>query len=135
LVIKAAAVADYRPGEVSPQKIKKQGQAMQIELTRNPDILAELGRRKKAHQLLVGFAAETNDLEQNALAKLTGKNLDLLVANDVTLYGAGFDHDTNVVRIFGRDGVLEALPLMDKNRVAQKILDRAAKLLQSRGAK
>lgn len=135
LVIKAAAVADYRPGEASPQKIKKQGQAMQIELTRNPDILAELGRRKKAHQLLVGFAAETNDLEQNALAKLTGKNLDLLVANDVTLSGAGFDHDTNVVRIFGRDGVVEALPLMDKNRVAQKILDRAAKLLQSRGAK
>ncbi|SHE35625.1 phosphopantothenoylcysteine decarboxylase / phosphopantothenate--cysteine ligase [Desulforamulus putei DSM 12395] len=136
LVIKAAAVADYRPQDVSSQKIKKQGQDMQLQLTRNPDVLAELGRRKKDHQLLVGFAAETNDLEQNALAKLTRKNLDLLVANDVTIPGAGFDYDTNVVRIFGRDGEVESLPLMDKNRVAQKILDRVAKLLTTRrGAK
>ncbi|MEW6696042.1 MAG: bifunctional phosphopantothenoylcysteine decarboxylase/phosphopantothenate--cysteine ligase CoaBC [Bacillota bacterium] len=132
LVIKAAAVADYRPRETNAQKIKKQGQGMTVEMSQNPDILAELGRLKKPRQLLIGFAAETNDLEKNALAKLNAKNLDLLVANDVTLPGAGFDYDTNVVRIFSKEDPVEALPLMDKNKVAQRILDRAVKMLQTR---
>jgi len=132
LVIKAAAVADYRPVAVSDEKIKKQGQGMNIEMTQNPDILAEIGRRKKDKQILVGFAAETSELEKHARDKLVRKNLDLLVANDVTLPGAGFDCDTNVVRIFSSGGEVESVPLMDKQRVAHVILDRAAKLIKGR---
>ncbi|GAB6157370.1 bifunctional phosphopantothenoylcysteine decarboxylase/phosphopantothenate--cysteine ligase CoaBC [Desulfotomaculum varum] len=132
VVIKAAAVADYRPQDVAGRKIKKQGQELQLQLVRNPDILAELGRRKKDCQLLVGFAAETNDLEQHALAKLKGKNLDLLVANDVTVPGAGFDYNTNQVKIFARDGEVVSLPLMNKSRVAQQILDWVVRLLTGR---
>lgn len=120
VVIKAAAVADYRPSDTSERKIKKGGD-MSLLLTRNPDILAELGQ-KKSKQILVGFAAETDNLRENALDKLSRKNLDLIVANDVTQEGAGFNADTNVVRLYFRDGREEQLPKMTKLEVARLLL-------------
>lgn len=135
VLIKAAAVADYRPKDQAQEKIKKQKSKMVISMEHNRDILAEMGRLKSPGQLLVGFAAETNDLEQNAREKLVRKNLDLLVANDVTQPGAGFDHDTNLVKIFSNLGEVLILPLMSKEMVAHKILDAVATLLQSAGGK
>ncbi|MEG6522150.1 bifunctional phosphopantothenoylcysteine decarboxylase/phosphopantothenate--cysteine ligase CoaBC [Desulfotomaculum sp. 1211_IL3151] len=132
LIIKAAAVADYGPMEISDHKIKKQADNMSIPLQKNPDILGELGTRKKDQQVLVGFAAETHNLERYAQSKLEKKNLDLLIANDVTLPGAGFDCNTNIVRIFWADGTIEPLSKMAKEQVAQEILDRAIKVLRAR---
>ena len=129
VVIKAAAVADYRPTGAAGQKIKKTGVTMTVELERNPDILAELGRLKKS-QTLIGFAAETNDLEKHARLKVERKNLDFLVANDVTLSGAGFASDTNIVELFYPDGAVVQLPRMDKLVLAHRILDE---LLNVRG--
>lgn len=128
VVVKSAAVADYRPSERSGQKIKK-GSVAQVELTlqKNPDILAELGQHKTT-QLLVGFAAETADLVENARKKLETKNLDLIVANDVSRSDAGFDVDTNAVRLLYRDGSSEELPLLSKDDVAQQLLDRIIRL-------
>lgn len=123
VLIKAAAVADYRPRVASPQKIKKKGDTLVLELEKNPDILFELGQRKMPHQVLVGFAAETADLEANAREKLERKNLDLLVANDVTRPGAGFGWDTNEVKIFYPDGRVQPLPLMGKEELAHRLLD------------
>lgn len=123
VVVKSAAVADYRPKKAAGQKIKKHGETLTIELEKNPDILAELGRNKK-HQILVGFAAETEDLERNARQKVEGKNLDLLVANDVTLPGAGFGTDTNIVKLVYPDGTITPLPKMDKLALAHRILDK-----------
>ncbi|MDQ0285789.1 phosphopantothenoylcysteine decarboxylase/phosphopantothenate--cysteine ligase [Desulfofundulus luciae] len=128
VVIKAAAVADYRPKIVAGQKIKKTGETLILELEINPDILYELGQRKEPHQTLVGFAAETEDLEANALQKLRKKNLDLLVANDVTQPGAGFGTDTNIVKLFYRDGRVQSLPVMDKKTLAHRILDAVVEL-------
>lgn len=122
VVIKSAAVADYRPENKSDKKIKKSDDDLSIKLTRNKDILFELGR-KKTSQILVGFAAETNDLIENAKAKIQKKNLDLIVANDVTAEKAGFGHDTNTVKIISRDGVIKQLPNMSKDDVAHNILD------------
>ena len=122
VVIKAAAVADYRPKQAAGLKIKKTGPALTVELEKNPDILAELGG-KKGRRILVGFAAETNDLEKHALAKVREKNLDLLVANDVTLPGAGFNADTNIVKLVYPDGGIVPLPQMDKLDLAHRILD------------
>ncbi len=124
IVIKAAAVADYRPAAPSGQKIKK-GQTTELilRLEKNPDILAELGGMKGA-RILVGFAAETEDLLANAGRKLIEKNLDLVVANDVTLPGAGFDGETNIVRLLYRDGTIEELPQMRKKAVADCLFDR-----------
>jgi len=122
VVIKAAAVADYRPREAAGKKIKKTGATLTVELERNPDILAELGRLKK-HQTLIGFAAETNDLEKHARLKAERKNLDFLVANDVTLPGAGFNSDTNIVKLIYPDGAVVPLPKMDKLVLAHRILD------------
>lgn len=127
IVIKAAAVADYRPREVSGQKIKKTGTNLIIECDKNPDILAELGRRK-THQTLVGFAAETSNLEDNAHQKVKSKNLDLLVANDVTLPGAGFEADTNIVKLVYPGQYVLPLPMMDKLALAHRILDEVLKL-------
>jgi len=124
VIIKAAAVADYRSADPARDKIKKgNSQSLELRLEKNPDILAELGRMKE-DRFLVGFAAETADLLANARAKLQGKNLDLIVANDVTQAGAGFDVDTNIVRLLFRDGALEELPQMSKDEVANRILDR-----------
>ena len=123
IVIKAAAVADYRPKEVSTQKIKKQADAnLTIVLEKNPDILADLGQ-KKTKQFLVGFAAETNDLISNAQEKLRKKNLDMIVANDVTLSGAGFNADTNIVKLLYPDGEICSLEQMSKTKVANILLD------------
>jgi phosphopantothenoylcysteine decarboxylase/phosphopantothenate--cysteine ligase len=124
IIIKAAAVADYRPAEPAAQKIKKEeAEALTLRLERNPDILAELGQ-VKGERFLVGFAAETADLLENARKKLAGKNLDLIVANDITQAGAGFDVDTNIVRFLAPDGTVEELPQLSKLEVAHRLLDR-----------
>ena len=128
LLIQAAAPADYRAKEIAPQKIKKQGgEPMTFTLVENPDVAATLGKAKRSGQVFVGFAAETNDGLAHARDKLARKNLDMIVANDVTRPGAGFDVDTNIVTLITKDGQ-EALPMMSKAEVAQRILDRALAL-------
>jgi phosphopantothenoylcysteine decarboxylase/phosphopantothenate--cysteine ligase len=129
VIIKAAAVADYRPKRKAAGKIKKGHAVSEIALEPTPDILAELGKRK-GKRILVGFAAETDDLVANARKKLQRKNLDLVVANDVGQAGAGFDVDTNVVTILDAMGGVEELPLLSKREVADRILDRVKGLLQ-----
>ena len=126
VVIAAAAVADYAPAEVAAQKIKKsdaEGSELHLTLRPTPDILLHLGRAKRPGQILVGFAAETEALEANALSKLRAKNLDLIVANDVSRDGAGFDVDTNIVTLIGADGAATPLPQMPKRAVAGAIWD------------
>ena len=127
VVIQAAAPADYRAREVSPTKIKRTGEALMVELVPNPDIAAALGERKRAGQTLVGFAAETNDVVANAQGKLRRKSLDLIVANDVTRAGAGFDVDTNIITLIDAGSTRE-LPLMTKREAADRILDRVLEL-------
>lgn len=128
VIIKAAAVCDWRPSESAAEKIKKgPGFVPALDLEPTPDILKELGRIKTQGQLLVGFAAETENLEANAREKLVKKNLDLIVANDVTMPGAGFHHDTNAVKILSRDGKIAGVPLMEKDKVAERVLDAIAK--------
>jgi phosphopantothenoylcysteine decarboxylase/phosphopantothenate--cysteine ligase len=128
VVIKAAAVADYRPAEVAATKIKKESRAsMTLLLIKNADILAEIGANKGG-RLVVGFAAETSDLLENARKKLLSKHLDMIVANDISEDGAGFDVETNRVRFLFPDGEVETLPLLDKNEVAQRLLDRIGRL-------
>ncbi len=131
VVIKAAAVADYRPKQVAREKIKKDERVPEVTLESTRDILAEVGKRK-GRRILVGFAAETHDLVANARKKLQRKNLDLMVANDVSQPGAGFDADTNVVKILDAKGGVEELPLQLKGSVADRILDRVVALLAQR---
>jgi phosphopantothenoylcysteine decarboxylase/phosphopantothenate--cysteine ligase len=126
VVIKAAAVADYRPSVRSDSKIKKQDGELVIRLERNPDIIAEIGKRK-GNRILIGFAVETENLIENARAKLVDKNMDIIVANDVTKEGAGFGYDTNIIKIMGIDGETEDMPLMSKMDAADRILDRIKK--------
>lgn len=128
IIIKAAAVADYRPSVRSNSKIKKQDDKLVISLERNPDVIAEIGK-KKGSRILVGFAVETENLLENARAKLTGKNMDVIIANDVTEEGAGFGCDTNIIKILSDDGEVEALPLMSKMEAADRILDRVKKII------
>jgi len=128
IVVKAAAVADYRPKISSEQKIKKDGSSLNIELVPNPDILAELGR-KKQKQVLVGFAAETEKLYEHAQAKMKRKNVDLLVANDVTRPGAGFGSPTNIVSMLFPDGRRIDLPQMNKLEVARRLVREIVELL------
>lgn len=130
-VIKAAAPADYRPAKVAPAKIKKGREVLTVELTPTPDILAELSRRE-GKAILVGFAAETEEIVANAREKLRKKNLDLVVANDVGAKDAGFGVETNRVTLVGADGEVEPLPLLSKQEVAHRILDRVARLLAAR---
>jgi phosphopantothenoylcysteine decarboxylase / phosphopantothenate---cysteine ligase len=127
IAIFAAAVADYRPAERRDQKIKRDKESMKIELEPTPDILAEAAGNK-GERLIVGFAAETDRVAENARKKLTSKNADLIVANDITAEGAGFDHDSNVVTLFARDGRDLPLPRMSKSEVAQRILDEVIRL-------
>ena len=127
VVIKAAAVADFRPVMVSPSKIKKGAASLVVELVHNPDIIAEIGK-EKGNRLLVGFAMETENLLENAREKLKKKNMDLIVANDLTQEGAGFQTDTNIIKILDRKGGVEELPLLDKKDVANHILDRICAL-------
>jgi phosphopantothenoylcysteine decarboxylase/phosphopantothenate--cysteine ligase len=128
IIIMTAAVADYRPKTEQTQKIKKVEGDLTLELTRNPDILFEVGK-VKAHQVLIGFAAETEHVLEHAAAKLRKKNLDMIVANDVTVKGAGFGSDTNVVTFITSDGEQTAFDQMEKSEVAKAILKRAAALL------
>ena len=128
ILIQAAAPADYRAKEIAPQKIKKQsGEPVTFTLVENPDVAATLGREKLEGQVFVGFAAETNDVIAHAQDKLVRKNLDMIVANDVTRPGAGFDVDTNIVTLITGEGQ-EALPMMTKAEVADQILDHVMKL-------
>ena len=123
VIVMAAAVADYRPAAAMTQKIRRAEKGLTLELEPTPDILAELGRQKKNH-ILVGFAAETNRMAENARTKLTSKGADMIVANDVTQEGAGFDADTNIVTLFLRDAPEIPLPKMSKFEVANRILDQ-----------
>jgi phosphopantothenoylcysteine decarboxylase / phosphopantothenate---cysteine ligase len=123
IVIKAAAVSDFRPKAIVRQKIKKDGQSLVLELVRNPDILKEVGA-KKERRILVGFAAETESVLQNGQKKLKEKSLDLLVANDVSQAGAGFDGDTNIVTILTRDGHQVKLDKQPKADIAHEILNQ-----------
>ena len=127
IVIKAAAVADYRVSHQASHKIKKTDDNLTLILEKNPDILAELGQLKK-NQVLVGFAAETEDLIGHAADKLRRKKADMIVANDVSLPGAGFNYDTNVVKLLYKDGRVEELPKMSKKELAGLILDRITAL-------
>ncbi|HWQ73091.1 MAG TPA: bifunctional phosphopantothenoylcysteine decarboxylase/phosphopantothenate--cysteine ligase CoaBC [Desulfitobacteriaceae bacterium] len=121
IIVKAAAVADYRPVDISEQKIKKQKSNLYVELISNPDILDEIGR-KKTHQFLVGFAAETENLFQYAQEKMARKNVDLLVANDVTKPGAGFGSPTNIVSFLFRDGKRKDWPKLQKIEIARHLI-------------
>jgi phosphopantothenoylcysteine decarboxylase/phosphopantothenate--cysteine ligase len=144
LVLKAAAVADYRPEVRAPGKVKKDvlrrrarggsvaDRAILLRLLPTPDILEELGRRKKPGQVLVGFAAETGDLESNALKKLRRKNLDLIVANRIGREGEGFEADTNRALVIDRQGKTKELALMSKDEMAAALLDLAEPLLPAR---
>jgi phosphopantothenoylcysteine decarboxylase/phosphopantothenate--cysteine ligase len=131
VVLAAAAVSDYRPATASPSKIKKANGAMTLELVRTPDILQGLGETKRG-RVLVGFAAETEDLVTNARKKLEAKNLDLVVANDVTAAGAGFGGDTNAVVLVRRDGGQVDVPVTSKREVAERILDEVRALRAAR---
>jgi len=147
LVLKAAAVADYRPEERSRRKIKKESlrrkalrqrgpdRAVVLRLLPTPDILEELGRRKKPGQVLVGFAAETGDLESNSLRKLRRKNLDLVIANRIGREGEGFESDTNRALAIDREGHRTELPSMSKGSMAARILDLAERLMRAAGGR
>ena len=124
-LLMAAAVSDYRPAAAAKSKIKKERETLSIELVRTPDILGEV----KGDFVRVGFAAESEDVVENARVKLKGKNLDLIVANDITAVDSGFGVDTNRVIIIDRQGKVESLPLLSKLEVAHKVLDRVVKLL------
>ncbi|MGH9288271.1 MAG: bifunctional phosphopantothenoylcysteine decarboxylase/phosphopantothenate--cysteine ligase CoaBC [Acidimicrobiales bacterium] len=123
VVVMAAAVADFRPARVAERKLKKQAGVPEISLEPTPDILAGLGTRKRPGQTIVGFAAETDEVRQNAAAKLAAKGIDLIVANDVTAPGAGFEHDTNHVVIMDADGTEREVPLADKRAIARAVFD------------
>ncbi|NRG45629.1 bifunctional phosphopantothenoylcysteine decarboxylase/phosphopantothenate--cysteine ligase CoaBC [Bacillus sp. CRN 9] len=129
IVIKTAAVADYKPKKVYKHKVKKKSGEEYLELERTKDILFELGKRKNK-QVLIGFAAETEKLDDYAIGKLEKKNADMIVANNVTAEGAGFGTDTNIVTLYKRNGSIDHLPLMSKHEVAAKILDAANRLLK-----
>lgn len=129
VIIMAAAVGDYRPGQTFDQKVKKLDEDLSVTLVKNPDILACLGRERREHQVLIGFAAETENLVENATEKLIRKNLDFIVANSLVQLGSGFGCDTNEVKIVNRNGEIEELPRMTKEKVAGVILDRVGSLL------
>jgi len=123
VIIKSAAVSDYGPKESKAHKIKKGEKELVLRLQQNKDILKTLGRKKK-HQILVGFAAESRDLKKNATQKLAEKKLDIIAGNLVGSPDSGFESDTNTVTLFFRDGTIESLPTMDKTEVAHILLDR-----------
>lgn len=140
VIVMAAAVADYRPAAAQPQKIKRGGERIMLELEPTPDILAELGRDwrnaaaatgKKSRRVLVGFAAETERVAESAREKLARKGADVIAANDVTKEGAGFDGDTNIVTLYLRDGREIALPKLSKFEVANRILDQILEFQKS----
>ncbi len=134
IIVGAAAVGDFRIAKAAEQKLKKTDNTedkLILELTGNPDILKELGKMKKAGQIMVGFAAETENVLENASKKLKTKNLDFIVANDVTMEGAGFASETNIVTFISNKGDTKSLPKMSKRDVADAILDKVVELLQN----
>ena len=132
VIIQAAAVADYRPVSVSKTKIKKKaGEPMTLTLEENPDVAKTIGAMKKRNQVFVGFAAETDHMEKHASDKLVSKNLDMIVANDITKAGAGFNTDTNIATLICREGA-DSLPLMSKKELADIILDRICTIHKNR---
>jgi phosphopantothenoylcysteine decarboxylase / phosphopantothenate---cysteine ligase len=133
IFIGAAAVADYRPSNAADAKIKKDGkETMTLELTKTPDILGDVARNRSNGLLVIGFAAETNDLLEYARSKMEKKGLDMVVANDITKEGAGFNTDTNIATILKPDGSVTELPLMTKREMADRILDEIVQLRASR---
>lgn len=132
IVIKAAAVADYRPIAKAEGKLKKKSDRLIIELERTTDILQTIGQRKK-NQFLVGFAAETEQVEHYAMDKLIRKNCDLVVANDVSVEGAGFNGDTNIVHLFGQEGRIASWPMLQKSEVAHRLLTLIAERITDKG--
>lgn len=134
IAIMAAAVSDYRVKDVSVQKIKKNDETMTLELVKNPDILKGLGEKKTDRQFLVGFAAETQNVLEYAKGKLKRKNLDMIVANDVSQANAGFNVDTNIAKIITRDGQVRQAPLMKKTELAQLIFDIIEAKIESKTA-
>ena len=132
VVVMAAAVADFRPKAPAKEKIKKHDGIPEVVLEPTTDILAALGKQKRAGQVLVGFAAETSDVRAHALEKLRKKNVDFMVANDVAAPGVGFEHDTNSVVILDPDGLDKNVPLTDKREVARVVLDVVASRLNLR---
>src|SRR6476659_5415922 len=128
----AAAVGDVRPEVAAEGKLKKDAGPPEIILEPTADILAGLGAAKRTGQTLVGFAAETDDLETNAASKLRRKHLDLIVANDVSAPGVGFEHDTNAVTILSATGGVDRIPLADKSAVANAVLDAVVGVRQGR---
>ncbi|OUP53775.1 phosphopantothenoylcysteine decarboxylase [Butyricicoccus pullicaecorum] len=132
-VIKAAAVGDYRPETQANDKLKKKADEMSVALVKNPDILKEIGMQKRDNQTVCGFSMETRDLIENSRAKLEGKNCDMLVANNLKTAGAGFAHDTNVATLLYRDGSSEPLSLMQKDSLADIVLDRMLALHRKKG--
>jgi phosphopantothenoylcysteine decarboxylase / phosphopantothenate---cysteine ligase len=133
VLIKAAAVSDFRPaGDMKPHKVKKENAESSIRFERNPDILKEMGQIKN-DQCVVGFAAETEDLVENAQLKMKSKNLDFIVANDVTRTDAGFAVETNQVKIIDRTGGVQDVPLCSKIEVGERVLDRVSEWLRERG--
>ena len=132
-VIKAAAVGDYRPETQAENKLKKKADEMSVALVKNPDILHEVGQRKQATQTVCGFSMETQNLLENSKAKLEEKNCDMLVANNLKTAGAGFAHDTNVATLLYRDGTVESLDLMQKDTLADIVLDRMLALHTKKG--
>jgi phosphopantothenoylcysteine decarboxylase/phosphopantothenate--cysteine ligase len=134
VVVMAAAVADFRPKVVTDTKIHKADGIPDLVLEATNDILAELGRRRRPGQVLVGFAAETDGVEERARAKLDAKGVDLMVANDVSAPRTGFDHDTNAVTVFGADGTVTTVALAAKSAVADAVLDRVSPLIGGTGA-
>ena len=133
VIVMAAAVADYRPAAPQAKKIKRGEGRLTVQLEQTPDILADLGREKQG-RILVGFAAETDNVVENARKKLATKPVDLVVANDVTEPGAGFDVDTNIVTLLSRDGRETSLPRMSKSDIADRILDEVLRLRKTVGA-
>ena len=133
IIIGAAAVGDFQIAAIAQQKLKKKDNETQqliLELVGTPDILKELGKKKRTGQIMVGFAAETENVLENARKKLKSKNLDFIVANDVTMEGAGFATDTNIVTFIDKNGGIAALPQMTKYHVAEAILDRIVDLIK-----
>ena len=132
VIIKAAAVADFRPSIVSDSKIKKGADQLDVSLERTPDIISEV-RDRKGNRILVGFAMETENLTANAGDKMKAKGMDLIVANELGRPGSGFQHDTNIVKIIDKSGNIEELPLMDKRDVADRILHRILEISDRKG--
>ena len=132
IIIKSASVSDYRPEAISEHKIKKNKGNMNLTLVKNPDILYELGKIK-GDRMLIGFAAESDNIVKNARDKMLGKNLDFIVANDITEEGAGFGTDTNIVTIVDIDGKIEKIEKSSKVDIAHRILDKAKQMLEMKG--